>query len=87
MTTKSTWTKEQRDRLLTIIETSAVVLLALVACAVLEIKADRLAEVPLTQWTLIAGTVAGAIVAIRNAFRGDVRTPTNGRSEAPKEEP
>lgn len=81
-TTKTAWTKEERERLLTIIETAALGALALVALSVLEIDVDKIAVISAPQWALIATGVGGLIVAVRNALRGSVRrSPTPVRAD------
>lgn len=82
MATKTTWTKEDRERFFTILETTLLAALALVAIWLLEIDLDKIASISAPQWALMATGVAGVVVAFRNALRGSVR-----RSPATSEPP
>lgn len=79
-------TKRERERVLTIIETAVVVLLALVAAWRLDVDIDKIASISADQWILIATGVGGVVVAVRNAWRESVRrVPAIAERETPVE--
>lgn len=69
---KVQWTKTERERLLTIIETTVLVVGALIAAWMLDVDIDKIASISAANWTLIAVGGGGVVVALRNAFRGNV---------------
>lgn len=80
-------TKRERERVLTIIETAVVVLLALVAAWRFDIDIDKIAAISADQWILIATGVSGAVVAVRNAWRESVRPAAPIRVPVERETP